>query len=94
LEERDVGQAAGSEMHRGLVGNRKEIDHLEDLGVEEVNIRTDLKRTGLDGVGATCERCGRGNEHSRSIKCGEFVAWLRDCHLSKDCVILASLRIG
>jgi len=46
MKERDVGQATGSEMHRGLVGNLKERDHLEDLGVEEVKIRTDLKRTG------------------------------------------------
>ena len=42
-----------------------------------------------------CGRCERGNEHSGSIKCGEFIDWLRDCHLSKtDCAILASLRIG
>jgi len=73
MKERDVGQAAGSEMNRGLVGNLKERDHLKDLGVEEVNIRTDLKRTGWQNVGTRCGRCERGNEHSGSIKCGEFV---------------------
>jgi len=78
-------------MHRVLVGNLKERDHLEDLGVEEVNIRTDLKRTGWESVGC----CEHGDEHSGSIKCGEFVDWLRDCQLSKtDCAILASLRIS
>jgi hypothetical protein len=36
------------------MGNLKERDHLEDLGMEEVNIRTDLKRIGWGTVGTRC----------------------------------------
>jgi hypothetical protein len=55
MKKRDVGQAAGSEMYTEFRwGNLKESDQLEDLGVEEVSIRTDLKRRGWESVG----RCG------------------------------------
>jgi len=73
------------------VRNLRERDQLEDLGVEEINIRKDLKRRGWESVGC----CEHGNEHSGPIKCKEFVDWLTDCQLSEtDCDILAPLPIS
>jgi len=61
-------------------GNLKERDHLEDLGIDARIILKCIFKN-LDGawtrqVAGACE-CG--NETSGSIKCGEFLDWLRNC---------------
>ena len=55
-----------------------ERDHLEDAGnIWEDNIKMDLQEVGCGGTDwielAQVGSCEHGNEHSGSIKCGEFL---------------------
>jgi len=70
------------------VGNLKEGDGLEYLGVDEKDIKIVLQkieRVGVDWIHLANDRdslagyCEHGNEHSGFVKCGEFLGWLRKC---------------
>ena len=68
-------------------GNLRERDHLEDPGLDGRIILTWIFRKwdvgGMDWVelaedGQVAGTCECGNELSGSIKCGEFLDWLRN----------------
>jgi len=73
-------------------GNLRDTDHLEDPGVDgkvilrwifrkwDVGVWTESSCLRIGTGGGTCE-CG--NEPLGSIKCGEFLDWLRTCWLLK-----------
>jgi hypothetical protein len=75
--------AGRGEVYRGFWwGNLKERDHLEEPGVDgRIIIRGIFRKWdvghGLDRCGSKQEQmastCECGNEHSGSIKCGEFI---------------------
>jgi hypothetical protein len=81
-------------MHTGFRwGNLRERDHLEDPGVDgrkilRWNFRKwdcgvmELTRAG-SGWGQVAGTCECGDEPSGSIKCGEFLDWLRIGQLLK-----------
>ena len=67
-------------------GNLRERDHLEDLGVDgRIILRWIFRKwEGVVGTGWSWLRIGTGdghfecgNEHSGSIKCGEFLDYVR-----------------
>jgi hypothetical protein len=70
------------------VGRLRVRDNLEDLGVDKgLILKCILMKYagGLDRINraqdrgqvASCYECG--NESSDSVKCGEFLDWLRNC---------------
>jgi hypothetical protein len=73
-------------MHKGLGwGDRRKGDHFENLGVEgEDNTKMDLQEVewgDLDSIhlaqGRVAGTCECGNELLGSMKCGEFLDYLR-----------------
>ena len=76
----------GRDVNRFWWGNLREREHLEDPGIDgnrilrwiitmwNVGVWTGSTGSGWGQVVGTCE-CG--NEPSGSIKCGEFLDWLR-----------------
>ena len=74
-------------MYTGFwLGNLRERDHLEDRGVDgRITLILIFRKWdgghGMDwsgsGYGQVAGSCKRGNEHSGSIKCGEFLDLLR-----------------
>jgi len=76
----DLGEMRG--VYRVLRGNLKERDHLEDPGLDgritlrwlfrnwDIGVGLDRASSGYGQLASTCE-CG--NEHSCSVKCGEFL---------------------
>jgi hypothetical protein len=76
------------ERCRGVLWeNMSERNHLEDLGVDgRVILKWVLKKQGgawtrliWVRIGQVMGCCKCGNEPSSSIKCGEFIDWLRNC---------------
>jgi len=71
------------DVHRVLVGNLREKDHLEDPDIDgKIILRWILRKWDVgqcivdlfgSGEGQMAGTCKRGNEPSRSIKCGEFL---------------------
>ena len=77
-----VASMGTGEVHTGFwLGNLREREHFEDLGVDgRIKLKCIFRkwdgRHGLDlsgsGLGQVVGSCECGNEPSGSIKCGEF----------------------
>jgi len=77
-----MGDRSGA--HRVCWRNLRERDNLENLlRREDACSRRGIERHGLDYSGSEQGQlpgaCECGNEHSDSIKCEEFLDWLRNC---------------
>ena len=98
-EENEMGEACSTCGGRVDVytevwwGKLRVRAHLEDPGINgRIIIRWNFRmcdvRYGLDrsgsGQGQVAGTCECGNEPSGSIQCGEFLDWLRTCHLFKE----------
>jgi hypothetical protein len=82
----------GTEMHKGFGGcNTKERDSLEDLSVYgQCQNGCYGTRDSVDWIYLAQDRdkwravLNTVTEHSACIKCGEFLEYLRNCHILKD----------